>query len=112
MIKAEENILYYTENYLSGKLINDLEIFEEVKELYLFHEEVEKFRDILANNISEGAHRCISVYRDGFILNEYTYNICLSCGDFYRDNEHFYLTSKGIEEFKLFKELLIAAKKE
>lgn len=109
-MKAKENTLYYTGEYLNGKLINDLDITQEVREVVLTDEISKKLRDILGGNVSQASHRCISVYRDGFVLNGHTYNICLSCGDFYRDDDHYYLTKEGIEEFKNIKEGLISAK--
>jgi len=93
----KENTLYYTEDYVKGKLIGlDKNItVENFKEMDF---DSGKLRDILHDNISDIGHMCISVYRHSFILNGHVYNICLSCGDFYRDDKFYYL--KNIEQIR------------
>lgn len=92
----KENTLYYTEDYVKGKLSDnpDIEKFSQ-KEI-----RTEQLKNILENNICKIGHLCISVYRHTFKHNEDIYNVCLSCGDFYKNDEFFYLTKNGIEKFK------------
>lgn len=93
----KENTLYYIEDYIKGMLINsDKNItVKEYKEVGIVGTVL---RELLHNNISDLGHRCMSVYRHSFILSGHVYNICLSCGDFYRDDKHFYL--KNIEHVR------------
>ena len=105
-MKAEERTLYYTEDYISGKLIDNLQLTSEAKQINLSEDSAINLINVLHDNISPAAHRCISVYRDAFVFRGHTYNICLSCGDFYRDDKHWYLTQEGIEQFKEIKNSL------
>ena len=89
----KENTLYYTEDYVEGMLTDsDIENYKQVEI------NGSELRQLLYDNISDASHRCISVYRHAFILSGHTYNICLSCGDFYRDDKHYYL--KNIEQIR------------
>ena len=86
----KENTLYYTEDYVQGMLTDS-----DVKNCKQVDINGSELRNLLHDNISDEGHRCISVYRHAFVLNSHTYNICLSCGDFYRDNKHYYLKNVG-----------------
>lgn len=105
-MKAIENVLYSTEHYVSGKLIKDDGSItkEEVDLLVLTESQAKEIVDILENNIPNYAHRCASVYRDALVVDNVVYNICLSCGDFYKGSEHFYLSHEGIDKIKALKE--------
>lgn len=92
----KENILYYTEDYVQGKLSDNLNL-EKISQK---RSKTEQLKDILENNISKIGHKCISVYRHTFKHNENIYNVCLSCGDFYKNEEFFYLSKEGVEKFK------------
>jgi len=99
-----KGILYYTEDYIKGKLIEtDGIVSTHVHETKYVN--LPKLRDILLDGISDNGHRCISVYRHAFILHGDVYNVCLSCGDFYKNDEFFYLTKSAVEKFKKETEL-------
>lgn len=108
-MKATKNTLYRIEDYINGKLIESDGTLNktEFTLLTLTEEESKEIVSILENNISNYGHRCISVYRDGIVVNDVVYNVCLSCGDFYKGNEHFYLSKEGIEKFNIFKNEII-----
>ena len=100
--------LYYTEEYINGKLVDNTVLqCENTEKLNLSTEDSHEFVSILFNNETKDGHRCISVYRDAIVIGVNTYNVCLSCGDFYENNRHYYLSTKGIEEFKKLKKKLI-----
>lgn len=92
----KENTLYYTEDYVQGKLSDNLHA-EKISQKEV---NTERLKDILENNISKIGHLCISVYRHTFKHNEDIYNVCLSCGDFYKNDNRFYLSKDGVEKFK------------
>lgn len=99
---------YYTEDYVSGRLLQDGKIKTvNLKAIKLNTYEAKQLAGILESNISNEGHRCIAVYRDAFTVEGDTYNVCLSCGDFYKNDQHFYLSDKGIAEFSDFKQMLI-----
>lgn len=93
----KENTLYYTEDYVQGKLSDNLHAEKKISQKEV---DTEQLKDILENSISKISHRCISVYRHTFKHNGAIYNVCLSCGDFYKNEEFFYLSNEGVEKFK------------
>lgn len=104
---TDNNILVYTEDFVKGKLINEHGdiTHPRVKLLTLSDENVTKLKNLLEDGISTTlAHRCLSVYRDAIIIQENVYNICLSCGDYFENENHFYLTNE--EEIKEFLDAL------
>jgi len=108
-MKATKNTLYRIEDYINGKLIEpDGNLNKtEFTSLTLTEEESKEIVSILEKNIPNYGHKCISIYRDGIVVDGVVYNICLSCGDFYKGNEHFYLSKEGIDKFNNFKNEII-----
>lgn len=103
--------LYYTEDYVKGNLVDNKVLrHENTQEIKLTTEESHKLVGILFANTTDLRHRCISVYRDAVVWGTNTYNVCLSCGDFYENNRHYFISKEGIEEFKEFKNELINGK--
>ena len=102
-MKIDKNKLYYTEDYLVGKLINKntLNTTCEIKSKVLLKESVKEIIDILEKNVTEFGHRCISVYRHSFKTKNDTYNFCLSCGDYFKNDEFFYLSSEAKERLRV-----------
>lgn len=91
--------LYYTEEYINGKLIQEnLEISKNKEVTEDFLKEIIQLLEESTNDNMQ--HRCISVYRHGFILDNDIYNICISCGDFYKNEEHHYIYGEKFEELK------------
>jgi hypothetical protein len=101
-MKVNKNTLYSVKKFFVGKLIEEGTISNQdfIKEKVLTQNQVDNLISILENNVLNMNHRCISVYRHAFISGENTYNVCVGCGDFFKNNEYFCLTSKGVEEFK------------
>ena len=98
---VEEMVLYKTENYLTGSIIDDT-LSEGVKRSFtkMTEEQTKYLVSLLRSNIDNNyQHRCMSVYRDGFIYSGDRYRICLSCGDFYKNDEIFYIEPQPIKEF-------------
>jgi len=95
-MKAENNILYYTEDYISGKLIekNGQLTISDYKKATLSQADVSHLVNLLGQYNDQLRHRCLSVYRDAVIIEGVVYNICLSCGDFWKDNEKHYLVNE------------------
>jgi hypothetical protein len=104
-MKAIENTLYSVEKHISGKLIGSDGTLNEAEAttVTLTEEEGRDIVSILEDNVSIDSHLCITAYRDAIVVNATTYNICLSCGDFYKGNEHFYLSGEGIAKFRKLK---------
>lgn len=113
-MKADKNTLYSVEQYFAGKLIKEhiLTQQESLRKKLLTEEQIDNLISILENNILDDRHRCISVYRHAFIKGEDAYNICVGCGDFFKNNEYFCLTSKGVEEFKNAVRKMVHGKRE
>lgn len=106
----ETNIMYYhTKDYVSGLLLEEdkLQTGLNLNVIKLNTYEAKQLAGILESNVSKEGHRCITVYRDAFTVSGDTYNVCLSCGDFYKNNQHFYLSDEGITDFSDFKQMLI-----
>lgn len=101
-MKTNKNTLYSVEKFFTGKLIQDGVITNQdfVKEKVLTQDQIDNLISILENNILNGNHKCISVYRHAFISGDNTYNICVGCGDFFKNNEYFCLTREGKEKFE------------
>lgn len=100
----EENVLCYTENFVKNRLIE--------KDKRINHHSIVNFKNLGEENtkklvqlLEEGTnnnfmHRCVSVYRDAFIFEGDVYNICLSCGDYYKNDTRYYLNNtKQIKNF-------------
>lgn len=104
MSKAQKNVFYYTDCNNNTKLIKENTVLsQDACEIRLTDSEALELSSILEDNESMAQHKCISVYRDAFIYEGDIYNVCLSCGDFYRNNTHHYLSTEGIKKFKQFK---------
>lgn len=104
MSKAKKNILYYTDCNNNTRLIKENTVLsQDACEIELSQSETRELASILNNNISRLRHMCLSVYRDAFISGNDIYNVCLSCGDFYRNNTKYYLSKEGVEKFEEFK---------
>lgn len=108
-MKATKNALYRIEDYIKGKLIEPDRTLNktEFALLFLTEEQSKQIVSILESNVPNSGHRCISVYRDAIIVDDIVYNICLSCGDFYKGDEHFYLSREGVDKFNIFKNEII-----
>lgn len=109
-MKAEDSILYYTNDYIAGRLIKshyDLDTTVAIYRVDISEEETKELVNILESSKSSDGHRCAVVYRDAFIYNEDVYNICLSCGDYLKNDEHYYITSEGIGKLKEFKQKIL-----
>lgn len=107
-MKAKKNILYYTVCNNHTRLIKENSVLsQDAFEIELSNNQSRQLANILDTNISRLQHRCISVYRDAFVYAGDIYNVCLSCGDFYRNNTVFFLSDEGIKKFKEFKCSLI-----
>lgn len=91
MKTEEEQEIFYTEGYVKGKLIDREITIENYKSKEI---DLEKLVNLLEKGVTTISHRCISVYRHAFIFKGDVYNICLSCGDFYKNNDHFYINNK------------------
>lgn len=101
-MKAKNNTLYYTGDFFGGKLIDQDKniLLTNYKEVELDEETCHKLLSYLSDYNNELVHRCMSVYRDAIIINDEIYNICLSCGDYYKGDEKFYIhNEKEIKEF-------------
>lgn len=108
MSKAQKNVLYYTDCNNNTKLIKENTVLsQDACEIRLTEVQALELASILEDNESQLQHMCLSVYRDAFIYEGDIYNVCLSCGDFYRNNNRFYLSEAGIKKFKEFKCKLI-----
>ena len=91
----KNNTLYYTDSFFSGLLVEDEKLtIKNVKEVLLNEEIVNKLESLLSSGVCNLAHRCVSVYRDAIIINGNVYNICLSCGDYFINNEHRYICNE------------------
>lgn len=101
-MKAEKGILYFTEDYVAGKLIDKGNVFTEhpLEGKVLSREKQTLLKSILVNHTTVNGHKCITVYRDAIIIGEDTYNICLSCGDYYKNEDHYYLSNEGVDQIK------------
>jgi hypothetical protein len=86
--EVKQNTLYYTPEFVGGSLIKDgkLNYDGNVIEVPLKLADIKKLIDFFDNDSTNMAHRCLSVYRDAFVIGENTYNICLSCGDYHINN--------------------------
>lgn len=97
-MEIAENTLYYTEDYLKGELLNSKGVLNsevEIKTKTLKDSEVDKLIALLVVGSDPAyRHRCVSVYRDAIKIQGSIYNMCLSCGDFYRNNEFYYLNNR------------------
>ena len=95
--KAKENTLYYVEGMVSGKLIDNQQCLTvpNAKSIVIDKATCESLVYMLETNKSKLAHRCISVYRDAFICNGKTYNLCLSCGDYFTDDKNIYIDNES-----------------
>jgi hypothetical protein len=110
-IMATENKLYYvTDINPNTKLIDDNgELTQRMYQSIALNEETsDKLLALLSNYNNDLGHLCISVYRDAIILNGDIYNICLSCGDYYKnDEEGVYYIRNRKEIIELLKEFKI-----
>ena len=91
-----DNVLYYTEDYISDRLI-DLEgnlKYSIAKKVELDEETINKLLSLLGN-YDNNAHRCMTVYRDAIKINGDIYNICLSCGDYDVNGERRFLHNEN-----------------
>lgn len=60
----------------------------------------DEFLQILDEPETELRHRCMSKYRDAVVIGEDVYNICLTCGDYYQNDTHYYLTGDQTDRLK------------
>ena len=98
---VEENVLYYTDEFVKGKFIEEKALtFPHKGQIEIDGAELVR---ILEDHVSEWHHRCVVVYRDAFVHNGDTYNICLSCGDYYKNDEHYYLDREGRNKIRAIK---------
>jgi hypothetical protein len=102
-MKATNNTVYSTDEYLKGKLISEdgqLTI-SNLREKQLKEGEIKDIIQLLTEGTNDDyQHICMSVYRDAFIFNGNIYNICLGCGDYYKNNEHHYLMPHATDELR------------
>lgn len=63
---------------------------------------VNEFLTILEEVREYSPSRCISVYRDVVIIGKDVYKICLSCGDYYKNNERFDITRNQKSQLREF----------
>lgn len=52
-------------------------------------------RSVLENDTYEGGSRCVTYFRDAFVIDGKVINLCLSCGDIIIDGVRHYLSSSG-----------------
>lgn len=95
------NTIYSTEKYHRGNLIENKKLtLEGVTSREIDYSEVLEILDILENNSEDLRHKCITVYRDAIIIGDDTYNFCLSCGDYYKNDTHHYLHPDSLEKLR------------
>lgn len=84
-MKANENTLYYVNDYIKGLLIDEQGTLTTKyhNAVELDSKTIDKLLDLLVDEEAGMMHRCMSVYRDAIIIDGNIYNICLSCGDYY-----------------------------
>lgn len=98
-MKAKENVLYFLGDWFGGKLIDENGFITKNidKETPLSQDTADKLLELLNDYNNDLRHRCISIYRHAIIINGDIYNICLSCGDYYKNDEkeEYYIHNEG-----------------
>ena len=111
--KVEKGTLYFTEEGFFGKLIEPEELLKagvsNINKMSLTNKEQKELLSYLSEDYKI-SHLCISFYRDAIIIGENTYNICLSCGDFWKNDEKFYLDNNSLDKLKTLLDNLKAPK--
>ena len=100
-LKANENTLYYVNDYIKGHLIdeNGNLTTKYHNAVQLDSKTIDKLLDLLIDEETGMMHRCASVYRDAILIDGNIYNICLSCGDYYINDKRICIfTEKEIKE--------------
>lgn len=84
----------------SKKLIENAQSIPDGRYKEVVSIRTDEFLEILDEPETELRHMCMSVYRDAVVIGGDTYNICLTCGDYYKNDQHIYLTSDQTQRMK------------
>ena len=91
----KNNTLYYTENYVQGKLINeDGDIT--INDFNTVEFNPKKLANLIDGLVGGAMNKCMTVYRHAFIYEDVVYNLCLSCGHVLINDKRYYLKNKEI----------------
>lgn len=91
----KSNTLYYTENYVQGRLIDeDGDIT--INDFNVVEFNPKKLVDLINGLVGGAMNKCMPIYRHAFIYEGVVYNLCLSCRHILIDSKRYYLKNKEI----------------